>query len=519
MKLSRTMMIRPILALLWVTACPLTSFGEEDSGNSVRFQDKDLSKLKSFENLDVVFMGENEEKIGLSQVALTDFLKLQYENHLGDFHYRERSQKVWTQKLPEDKHTKLGQDEIGNLLIKIWTEGDHYPLAYYMELTADSLENQTVYTAPCLGYCSKDNIVGEVKQNITELMDDFAITFLEARGEYEEIDKNGYVVWHGSDGSEWEIFLTYGERDWDPQIENDGYVVWYGGDKLDREIYLCDGMRLTQVIQNFYDDQFSETDDKGLVLWAKHSGSQGDQGPPGEFGDMKPPTINHDAPSFITQTDLPLIIHFTIEDDKEVAFYVIQNDQLITNNKTAYIEPGMAVVTFSSIFDYSNTVIGLNTFLVVASDAAGNTARLKVEFEVEQRFTDLGNGTVRDNNTGLTWLKNANCFGEMYYSDAMTRVESIKNGECDLFDRSDAGDWRMPTIAEWKVFIDKNYTCPVLCNSDGRGQWSESDPFNHVESEGYWSSSKHWSINMHNGSIWVTNKAVSTHYVWPVHNE
>jgi len=302
MKRFWTMMIRPILALIWVIACSFPSFGEEDSGSFVRFQDKDLSKLKSFENLGVVFMGENEEKIGLDQVALTDFLKLQYENYLGNFHYREQSQKMRTQKLPEDQHTKLGLDEIGNLLIKIWTEGDHYPLAYYMELTADSLENQSVYTAPCLGYCSKDKIVSEVKQNITVLVDDFAVTFLKARDEYEEVDKNGYVVWHGSDGSEWEIFLTYGARDWDPQIENNGYVIWYGGDKLDREIYLCDGMRLTQMIQNFYDGQFSEADDKGLVLWAKHSGSQGDQGLPEEFGDMKPPTISHDVPSFITQT-------------------------------------------------------------------------------------------------------------------------------------------------------------------------------------------------------------------------
>ncbi len=30
---------------------------------------------------------------------------------------------------------------------------------------------------------------------------------------------------------------------------------------------------------------------------------------------------------------------------------------------------------------------------------------------VTPRFTDNGDGTVTDNQTGLIWLKNANCFG------------------------------------------------------------------------------------------------------------
>lgn len=35
------------------------------------------------------------------------------------------------------------------------------------------------------------------------------------------------------------------------------------------------------------------------------------------------------------------------------------------------------------------------------------------------RFTDNANGTVRDNLTGLIWLKNANCFGTQLWTNAL----------------------------------------------------------------------------------------------------
>ena len=38
------------------------------------------------------------------------------------------------------------------------------------------------------------------------------------------------------------------------------------------------------------------------------------------------------------------------------------------------------------------------------------------------RYVDCGNGTVTDNETGLIWLKNANCFGEMGWFAAMAAV-------------------------------------------------------------------------------------------------
>ena len=68
------------------------------------------------------------------------------------------------------------------------------------------------------------------------------------------------------------------------------------------------------------------------------------------------------------------------------------------------------------------------------------------------RFTDMGDGTIRDNDTGLIWLKNANCLGSMDWYNAMDQAASLADGQCGLEDGSAAGDWGLPTKAEWEAF-------------------------------------------------------------------
>ena len=63
----------------------------------------------------------------------------------------------------------------------------------------------------------------------------------------------------------------------------------------------------------------------------------------------------------------------------------------------------------------------------------------------EPRFVDNEDGTVRDNLTGLIWLKNANCFGGHVHGDqALARLaitcQLALNG---LTDGSTPGDWRL----------------------------------------------------------------------------
>jgi hypothetical protein len=62
------------------------------------------------------------------------------------------------------------------------------------------------------------------------------------------------------------------------------------------------------------------------------------------------------------------------------------------------------------------------------------------------RFTDPGNGTVRDNLTRLIWLKQANCFGTRSLANALEAATTLASGSCGLSDGSVEGNWRLPNV-------------------------------------------------------------------------
>jgi hypothetical protein len=78
------------------------------------------------------------------------------------------------------------------------------------------------------------------------------------------------------------------------------------------------------------------------------------------------------------------------------------------------------------------------------------------------RFTDLDNGTVRDNLTGLIWLKNANCFDVRSWAQALTAATNLASPSCDLSDGSVAGDWRLPNVKELFSLIDVGHFDPAF---------------------------------------------------------
>jgi hypothetical protein len=147
----------------------------------------------------------------------------------------------------------------------------------------------------------------------------------------------------------------------------------------------------------------------------------------------------------------------------------------------------------------------------------------------DHRFTDMGDGTVRDNDSGLIWLKDANC-SELSGTDSSGMADwttanevaavSLSHGICGLTDGSSEGEWRLPTKEEWQAFVDKNYESPALSNAAGNGQWTEADLFYGVQSDGYWSSTAFWAptawyASMTDGNVISVNMA-SDGYVWPV---
>ncbi len=143
------------------------------------------------------------------------------------------------------------------------------------------------------------------------------------------------------------------------------------------------------------------------------------------------------------------------------------------------------------------------------------------------RFTDMGDGTVRDNNTGLIWLKDADEMGTGNWDDANAAAATLSDGEHGLTDGSSDGDWRLPTKAEWEAFVvtGEGYS-PALCNAAGTAQWTQGDAFNDVQSDlsdFYWSSTEDgtsfaWWVYMFNGDVSVSVKG-NFFYVWPVRSD
>jgi len=159
------------------------------------------------------------------------------------------------------------------------------------------------------------------------------------------------------------------------------------------------------------------------------------------------------------------------------------------------------------------------------------------------RFLDNGDGTVTDTNTGLVWLKNANCFGlpPLFdnWNDAMALVAGLSDGQCGLTDGSSAGDWRLPTLqcpqvppttcrlddatGEFASIFTSRCPRPSILDTAGTGCWSEGDPFSRVRSDfSYWSSTTH-STSGRAFNVWLGTGTVSTNYtirdlllVWPV---
>jgi hypothetical protein len=144
---------------------------------------------------------------------------------------------------------------------------------------------------------------------------------------------------------------------------------------------------------------------------------------------------------------------------------------------------------------------------------------------------DCGNGTVTDTATGLVWLKNADCFGEMDYMNANNAAAGLEHGECGLTDNSSPGDWRLPTRAEWEATVARSVELgcmlPSLTDTAGTGCYAAgTQPFTGVALEWYWSSSTATadfapmhasSMVMDIGAVNNISKADSMlMFVWPV---
>jgi hypothetical protein len=148
------------------------------------------------------------------------------------------------------------------------------------------------------------------------------------------------------------------------------------------------------------------------------------------------------------------------------------------------------------------------------------------------RFTDKGNGTVKDNLTNLTWLKDASCLGSQRWEasgptfPALAAVADLNAGtdfSCANYTAGTFTDWRLPNVKELQSLIDFGFVNPALSNAAGTGQCTATDcAFSGVQSSNYWSSTTDavnpdlaWDVYLVDGFTDDGFK-VSTSLVWPV---
>jgi hypothetical protein len=128
-------------------------------------------------------------------------------------------------------------------------------------------------------------------------------------------------------------------------------------------------------------------------------------------------------------------------------------------------------------------------------------------------FTANNNGTVTDDLTGLTWLKDANCFGAQDWDVASSLSNTLADGQCGLSDGSKAGQWRLPSRGELSGLVNSQQANSSV--------WLNLQGFAKVQANFYWSSSSSysstiaWFTDMHYGGSFSSDTNFK-YYIWPV---
>ena len=164
---------------------------------------------------------------------------------------------------------------------------------------------------------------------------------------------------------------------------------------------------------------------------------------------------------------------------------------------------------------------------LLTSTSTGDDGDLKIGLAwPTPRFKDNGDGTIKDNLTGLTWLQNARCIkieypnfdvdgeqeGRVTWQHALDFVAAINSG---TYPNCSGGysDWRLPNRTELLSLLDYGNFHPML---------PSNHPFTWVENYDYWTStalahatSHAWLVDFSNGTS-VNVPKTGVYRVWPV---
>jgi hypothetical protein len=159
-----------------------------------------------------------------------------------------------------------------------------------------------------------------------------------------------------------------------------------------------------------------------------------------------------------------------------------------------------------------------NTGAVISCDNTGQDGEYQRGVQwPSMRFWDNDDGTITDNLTGLTWLKNANCWGNVYWDTALSNSNNLADGQCSLTDGSSANDWRLPNKRELRSLV--NY------GTDNLLTWLTSQGFTNIPGGGtyHWTSTTDasftdnaFTFDMQTGMMNSSDKDAVACAVWPV---
>ena len=156
----------------------------------------------------------------------------------------------------------------------------------------------------------------------------------------------------------------------------------------------------------------------------------------------------------------------------------------------------------------------------LASYAAGDDGHLRLGVpQPAPRFRAAGDGSVSDDLTGLSWVRDANLittrnasFDSDGSSDGAVNWQRALDYVAKLNSESYLGysDWRLPNRNELLSLIDRSSYSPAL---------SAGHPFTKVQQLKYWTSSSNissaWTVNLDDG-LAVADLKSEPFFVWPV---
>jgi hypothetical protein len=168
------------LAMVWlalrVDGSPADAMPGTNADATATFTE--LKQIKKFVSVEVQTQG-TAEKLGLKKAELTDVSRLAFLKNLPGIPLEASGGPS------SDEKERLSQ--LGFLTCEVWTVGEEYIVAYYMDCNAGSyLMPRTpgiLWNRAILGYGPKDEISDAVHKGLRSMIEQFGTTFLKVRGE------------------------------------------------------------------------------------------------------------------------------------------------------------------------------------------------------------------------------------------------------------------------------------------------------------------------------------------------